>query len=140
MVEKESFESGYVIFSEGEPANYFYTLIKGSVKLKFGKAGLSVFTANHAGESFGWSSIVDRDVYSASAECIEPTSVIKIDRQTLWKILAEYPNDGLIFMKHLAAQLGQRLLRSYEMVRSSMQSGDHRSFGTGQVLEPAAEE
>lgn len=139
-VEKESFESGYVIFSEGEPANYFYTLIKGSVKLKFGKAGLSVFTVNHAGESFGWSSIVDRDVYSASAECVEPTSVIKIDRQILWDILVEYPNDGLVFMKRLAALLGQRLLWSYEMAGSSMSVGDHRSLGTGQVEETVAEE
>jgi len=139
-VEKDSFKAGHIIFSEGEPAIYFYTLIKGSVQLKFGKAQLSVFTVNHAGESFGWSSMVDRDVYSAKAECVEPTSVIKIDRQIFWEILAEYPNDGLVFMKRLAALLGQRLLWSYEMVRSSMLSGEHLSFGTGQVLETAAEE
>jgi len=139
-VEKESFDTGHYIFSEGEPAIYFYTLIKGRVNLRFGKAGISVFTVNHAGESFGWSSIVARDMYSASAECMEPTKVIKINRKIFWEILTEYPNDGLVFMKRLATLLGQRLLWSYEMVSSSMKVSDHLSFGTGQVLETAAEE
>ena len=139
-VEKESYETGQFIFSEGEPAIYFYTLIKGRVKLRFGKTGISVFTVNHAGESFGWSSIVNRDMYSASAECIEPTTAIKIDREIFWKILTEYPNDGLVFMKRLATLLGQRLLWSYEMVSSSMKVNNQISFGTGQVLETAAEE
>ena len=139
-VEKESFDTGHFIFSEGEPAIYFYTLIKGRVKLRFGKAGISIFTVSHAGESFGWSSLVARDVYSASAECMEPTTVIKIDREIFGKILTEYPNDGIVFMKRLAALLGQRLLWSYEMVSSSMKADNHRSFGTGQVLETIAEE
>ncbi|MDF1590491.1 MAG: Crp/Fnr family transcriptional regulator [Desulfobacterales bacterium] len=139
-VEKESFDTGHFIFSEGKPAIYFYTLIKGRVKLRFGEAGISVFTVSHAGESFGWSSLVARDVYSASAECMEPTTIIKIDREIFWEILTEYPNDGLVFMKRLAALLGQRLLWSYEMVNSSMKTGVQRSFGTGQVLETVAEE
>ncbi|MDF1590505.1 MAG: Crp/Fnr family transcriptional regulator [Desulfobacterales bacterium] len=139
-VEKESFDKGHLIFSEGDPAIYFYTLIKGRVKLRVGKAGISVFIVNHAGDSFGWSSLVARDVYSASAECIEPTTVIKVNRKVLEEIISEYPNDGLVFMKRLAALLGQRLLWSYEMVSSSMKAGDHRSFGTGQVLETIAEE
>ncbi len=139
-VEKESFGKGHFIFSEGDPAIYFYTLIKGRVKLRIGKAGISVFTVNHAGDSFGWSSLVARDAYSASAECMQPTMVIKVNRDVLWEIISEYPNDGLVFMKRLAALLGQRLLWSYEMVGSSMKAGDYRSFGTGQVLEIAAEE
>ena len=139
-VERESYDTGQFIFSEGIPASYFYTLIKGRVKLRFGKNGISVFTVNHAGESFGWSSIVNRDMYSASAECMEPTTVIRIERETFWKILSEYPDDGLVFMKRLATLLGQRLLWSYEMVSSSMKVGNHISFGTGQVLESGMEE
>lgn len=139
-VEKESFDKGHFIFSESEPAIYFYTLIKGRVKLRVGKDRISVFTVNHAGESFGWSSLVARDVYSASAECMEPTTVTKVDREVFGEILSEYSNDGLVFMKRLAALLGQRLLWSYEMMHSSMKVGDHRSFGTGQVSETVAEE
>jgi len=138
--EKESFDAGHFIFSAGDSAIYFYTLIKGCVKLRVGKSGISVFIVNHAGEAFGWSSLVARDAYSTSAECMEPTTVIKVDRAVFGEILTEYPNDGLVFMKRLAALLGQRLLWSYEMVSSSMKAADIRSSGTGQLLESAAEE
>lgn len=138
--EKENVAAGEFLFSEGDPAVYFYTLIKGHVKLRLGKTGVSVFTINHAGESFGWSSLVARDTYSAAAECIEPTTVIKIDRKVLMQILGEYPDDGFVFMKRLAALLGNRLLMSYEMISSLMKLGSQPSFGTGQVLETAAEE
>ena len=140
QVERKSYDTGQFIFSEGDPATCFYTLIKGHVKLRFGKVGTSVFTVNHAGESFGWSSIVHRDMYSASAECMEPTTVIEIEQEIFWEILSEYPKDGLDFMKRLATVLGQRLISSYEMVSSSMKDGNHISFGTGQVLETAVEE
>ena len=95
--EKESVDSGHYLFFEGEPALDFYTLISGRVKLKVGEAGRSVFIISHAGESFGWSSLVDREIYSASAECKEPTMVIKINRDVFWDICTEYPSDGLVF-------------------------------------------
>jgi CRP-like cAMP-binding protein len=139
-VEKESFGTGHVLFSEGEPAVYFYTLIRGRVKLSVGKAGISIFTANHAGESFGWSSLVGREVYSASAECMEPTTVVKIGGKVFWEILSGNPSDGLVFMKRLAGLLGQRLLWSYELVRSSIKVGEHYLSGTGQLLGTIAEE
>ncbi|MEW6673959.1 MAG: Crp/Fnr family transcriptional regulator [Thermodesulfobacteriota bacterium] len=139
-VEKESFGKGHVIFSEGDPAIYFYSLIRGRVSLRIGKAGISVFTVNHAGDSFGWSSLVARDAYSASAECMEPTTVIRINRKAIEEILSEHPGDGLVFMKRLAALLGQRLLWSYEIVSASMQAGEYRTFGTGQIIETVAEE
>jgi CRP-like cAMP-binding protein len=138
--EKEPFGKGQFIFFEGDPAIYFYTLIKGRVNLSVGKAGISVFIVNHAGDSFGWSSLVARDEYSASAECMEATTVIKINRKVIEEIISEYPNDGLVFMKRLAALLGQRLLWSYAMVGSSMRASDYCTFGTGQILETVAEE
>lgn len=138
--EKASFGTNHFIFSEGDPATYFYTLIKGCVRLRVGKAGLTDFTVNHAGESFGWSSLVARDAYSASAECLEPTTVLKIGKEVFGEIISEYPNDGLVFMKRLAALLGQRLLWSYETMTSPMEAVDYRLPGTGQLIEMVAEE
>lgn len=138
--EKESHEHGQFLFYEGEPASYFFVLIKGRVKLKVGERGNVVFTVNHPGESFGWSSLVDRDVYSASAQCVEPTTVMKIRNKDITEMLSQYPSDGLVFMRRLAALLGQRLLQSYDLMVSSLQSGKHQSYGTGQVQEMMVEE
>jgi CRP-like cAMP-binding protein len=134
--EKETVAKGYILFFEGEPATHFYTLIKGSVRLKIGQSGPDVFVLNHTGESFGWSSLVGRERYSATAECLAPTSVVRIDSQDFEKICEKHPLDGRIFMKRLAALLGQRLIRSYEMTASSMR-GDEMVYGTGQVQEMA---
>ena len=101
IMTKESHRKGYFLFREGNKARYFYILLKGCVKLSIGETGHTVYTADHPGEAFGWSSLVGRDVYSASAECKEPTKLLKIDRQKLQKILEKDPANGLIFFKCL---------------------------------------
>jgi CRP-like cAMP-binding protein len=95
-----------------------------------------VFVLNHTGETFGWSALVGREHYSATAECLAPTSVVKIDCEDFERICEKYPLDGRIFMKRLAGLLGQRLIRSYEMTPSSMRA-DEVVYGTGQVQEMA---
>lgn len=134
--EKESVARGYILFFEGEPATYFYTLIKGSVRLKVGKAGRGMFVLNHTGESFGWSSLVGREHYSATAECLTDTLVARFHFRDFEKLCEKYPLDGRIFMKRLAGLLGQRLLRSYDMMASSIRA-DETVYGTGQVQEMA---
>jgi len=138
--EKRSFDSGEYLFTEGEQALHFYTLINGRIKLKVGEAGRSVFIISRAGELFGWSSLVDREIYSASAVCKEPAKVIKINRDVFWEICTEYPSDGLVFMKRLAFLLGQRLLKSYGLEYSPQKTGEYSSHGTGQVMESTAQE
>jgi CRP-like cAMP-binding protein len=138
--EKVTADPGEYLFIEGDPAVHFYTLINGRIKLKAGPAGRTVFIINHAGESFGWSSLVDRETYSASAVCSEAALVTKIDRDEFWKICTKYPSDGLVFMKRLAGLLGQRLLKSYEVEDLAKKSDDYHSYGTNQVMEVALEE
>ncbi len=67
--ERKSYREGDFVFREGNHASRFYVLLKGRVKLSIGKTGEVVFTLNHAGEAFGWSSLLGRSVYAASARC-----------------------------------------------------------------------
>lgn len=136
--EKKVFDKGQFIFHEGQAAQHFYTLVEGCVKLRMGISGGCVFIINHLGESFGWSSIVMREEYSASAECSEPTTVMEFDRDNLSEILMNYPTDGLVFMKQLAAMLGQRLIYSYRMANSALGASEHQSHGSGDLMEAPA--
>lgn len=138
IVEKETFQKGDFLFREGDPATYFYILVKGRVKLIIGEDGPVVHTVDHAGEAFGWSSLIDRDVYSASGECMETTTLQKIDRRTFHKILDKDATNGLIFFKRLAGLIGYRLLRSYQMVTATSIAEGSPSFGTEQVQESEA--
>lgn len=130
----ESHETGELLFREGDPANQFYILLKGRVKLSLGETSHVVHTVSNAGEAFGWSSLIDRDVYSATAECMTQTRLIRLDKETLQHVLEKNPASGLIFFKRLAGILGSRLLQSYTMIPSVSRSEASQSFGTGQIM------
>ena len=133
VAKKESHIKGDFLFHEGNPASHFYILVKGHVKIIIGEVGQLVHTVDYPGEAFGWSSLLDRDVYSASAECQEPTTLQKIDRRDLQKILEKDPVNGLIFFKRLAGTIGNRLLWSYKMMTAASQAATSPSIGTEQV-------
>jgi CRP-like cAMP-binding protein len=133
VAEKKSYQKGYILFREGDPALDFYVLIKGQVKLSIGETGQMVYTVDRAGEAFGWSSIIERDVYSASGECQQDTLLQKFDARTLLNILEQDPANGLIFIKRLAGLIGNRLVWSYNMITSLSRAAVSMTGGTGQI-------
>ena len=132
---KESFKRGHVLFEEGSPADSFYSLVKGRVRLSIQRGGLAVYTVSRAGEAFGWSSLIDRGSYSATADVIEDSILMVIDKISLRKILHEYPQDGFIIFRRLARTLGERLLQSYAIIADASQQAPSITHGTGQVQE-----
>jgi CRP-like cAMP-binding protein len=114
--EMVSRDKGELLFRENDPADFLYTLLSGRVKLSISQGGHMVHDTKQNGEAFGWSSLIGRDVYSASAECIEPTKLLKTDSKKLAVLLEKDPANGLIFFKGLAATLGKRLLESYSKI------------------------
>lgn len=131
---KKSHEKGDVLFHEGEPADNLYILLKGRVKLNIGENGCSIYTVDHPGEAFGWSSLVSRKSYTASAECRAETILLKFNAETLLKVLEDDLPNGLEFFKRLSGILGNRLLQTYKMISVSSQTELDASFGTGQLI------
>jgi CRP-like cAMP-binding protein len=138
IAEKESYIKGHFIFHKGDPATDFYILIKGRVRLSIGEAGGVTYTVDHAGEAFGWSSLIDRDVYSATGECLEETILQKFNKNKVHSILEKDPVNGLIFFKRFAGTIGSRLLWSYNMLTASSQAGISPSLGTEQIQKSEA--
>lgn len=137
---QESHPEGELLFREGDVADTFYVLLKGRIKLNIGETGRVVYVVSKAGEAFGWSSLIDRDVYTASAECLAQTKLLKFDKEKLQKALVEDPANGLIFFRRLAETLGTRLMQSYHMISSAARADATLSFGTGQVQDMEASE
>ncbi len=133
---KETHSAGAVLFREGDPATYFYILLKGQIRLTVGTAG-PIYTASHAGEALGWSSLLGRDVYSAAAECASETRLLKFEGKKVAELLDKDPASGQLFFKRLAATLGNRLLQAYHVMAGVTPSESSVSFGTGQTMEPA---
>ena len=114
--EMSSHKKGEILFRENDPANFFFILLNGRVKLSVGQPKQVVYNAARNGEAFGWSSLIGGAVYSASAECLEPTKLLKTDSNKLSGILAKDADNGIIFFKQLAATLGKRLLETYKVI------------------------
>lgn len=111
--ETASFRAGDCLFGEGHPAKYLYILTSGRVKLSITDTKQIVYIVSHQGECFGWSSLLDRESYSASAECMEQTELVLIDREKFQRVIDKDPANGLVFFKSLAWMIGKRLLYSY---------------------------
>jgi CRP-like cAMP-binding protein len=111
--EKLTLDSNQVLFNAGDTAHCFYVLIKGSVELSLAKTGPVVYTARHPGEVIGWSSLVGRNDYSASAKCRESVKLLKFDRNRFLDLLQKNAANEALLFKRLAQMLGNRLLEIY---------------------------
>ncbi len=118
VMEGVSYNSGEVVFKEGDPADNFYVLESGALNLYMAGATQAAAVAIKQGEAVGWSSLVGRDVYSATVECAEPSKLYKINKDKLDHVLRRYPPTGLLVYKRLAGLVGGRVIKCYqEMVK-----------------------
>lgn len=113
---KENLEEGQVVFREGDPAESFYILVKGRIKLTLGETSREVYVAYQPGEIIGWSSLIGREALSATAHCLEPTILSKVDKQRFLDILGKYPTEGATLFQRVATMLGDRLVNLYPSI------------------------
>jgi CRP-like cAMP-binding protein len=113
---KETYEPGAFIFRSGDPSEYLYILLEGRVRLSVGGEGHVALVVKNSGDAFGWSSLVDRETYTASAECLGATTVGKLRRDVLATIFDRECATGLIFYKRLAKLISHRLLLCYKLL------------------------
>ncbi|MCA1960497.1 MAG: cyclic nucleotide-binding domain-containing protein [Desulfomonile sp.] len=57
-----SYDQGALVFKAGDPADSFYLVVEGRVRLSIGTEGEIDYTASLPGEAFGWTGMVDRPV------------------------------------------------------------------------------
>jgi signal-transduction protein with cAMP-binding, CBS, and nucleotidyltransferase domain len=113
---QQEFQAGDIIFKTNDPADCFYVMIKGRVRLELGPAGCKVYSSDRVGEVFGWSALIGRKKYSAAVICEQQTMVLKFHKQDVHHLLDQDAESAAIFYKQLACALGNRLLTAYELL------------------------
>jgi len=126
---EESHGQGELLFHQDDPARNFYILTEGRVRISLGPQGLLAHVSSDPGDMIGWSSLVGNNTYTASAECLGPVKVSKIEKSQLDEILHEDPVSGMAFFKHLAALIGLRLVDSYHATLAAHGGKEPRSYG-----------
>jgi CRP-like cAMP-binding protein len=119
----QSYEAGDVIIKEGDPAESFFILRKGALDVKVAGAKRSTHVAVRPGEAVGWSSLAGRKSYTASVQCVNPSTVLRIHKDRLDDILRRYPSEGLLFYKRLSRLVGERLIKCYEVMGTLQDKG-----------------
>jgi len=114
--EKLSLNEGSILFNVGDSAGHFYVLLKGQVQLSLGQDRPVVYNARHPGEIIGWSGLIGRDAYSATAKCAESTNLLRFDRKSFLTILTKNPANEALLFRRLAEMLGNRLLELYPTI------------------------
>jgi CRP-like cAMP-binding protein len=107
-----------VIFREGEPAENTYLVISGKLALELSP---STIYSKHLidvlpGEMLGWSSLLDRQPFAATAIATESSQVLRIDGARLRSICEKDPKFGYEFMRRTMLALAKRLKATWKQL------------------------
>ncbi len=111
LAHERVFPAGSEIISEGEPAETFCILLAGVIALKMNareQGELVLGTLRQTGEIFGWSAVVEGGRSTASAEALEESYILVIERKDLEGLFSRDPDLGYRFMKKLALLISRR--------------------------------
>ena len=110
---------GTIIFRQGGPGDRFYVIQSGKVRVFRKDAGglerdLSVLGA---GESFGEMALLTGEMRSANVEAIEETRLMVLSKEQFERILKDFPDITLAFVK----QISGWLLRDEKIIEKEVQ-------------------
>jgi CRP/FNR family transcriptional regulator len=105
-----------VIFSEGDPSDWFYIVLDGKVKItKLSMDGKEIILEIIPPlDFFGGLAVIKGFPYPANAVAMEDSQLLKISRSNLMRILDRFPN----LMYCMALQLGDRIKESHETLKN----------------------
>ncbi len=111
-----TYKNNETVFGEGDPSDKFYILAEGNVKiLKHTVMGKDIILEIMSpGDIFGGVAVLDNKPYPATAQAMKSTTVIKIRRQNLLKIMEEYPILKLEIVKYFS----DKLRDAHEMLKN----------------------
>ena len=116
---EEDYPAEHVLFREGDEADYLYLLQDGQLAITVEGEKRVVFPITEPGSIFGWSALVEPRKYTASAEFVLDSKVVRLDGQRLLRIFERNPTEGLLIMRRLAGVIAGRLMDSYQKLSIS---------------------
>lgn len=111
-------DKGTILFYEGDEAYFYHQVIEGSVKMYNTNDGGKEFTQGYfsAGQSFGEPPLFIDEKYPASAMVFEPSTIVKIPKESFLKILEDHPHIQQQFLKLLARRIHNKATTSKDII------------------------
>lgn len=117
----KTFDSGEIIFRQGEPATACFVLVTGKVRMSFtprrrhGEDGRKPSSAlplreyDDPGRLLGWSGLLAPFHYRTTVTALAPTEVFVLDRDVLDRYAESHPGFGVALLERIIWVLGNRL-------------------------------
>jgi CRP-like cAMP-binding protein len=105
------YEGQEIVFHEGDAAETIYLVVFGKLSIELGDSiadRKSIITVG-PGELLGWSSLLERPKFAATARAVETTRLVRIDNARLLAICEDDPEFGFQFMRRTTLALAKRL-------------------------------
>ncbi len=104
------FESGTLIFKQGDAAANFYLIAWGAVSLSLaGLKGNVPVQCLGSGEALGWSWLFPPFAWHFNAMIMEPSRLIEFDGESVHELCRQHPEFGYLFMSRIAHVVINRL-------------------------------
>ncbi|MGA9532860.1 MAG: Crp/Fnr family transcriptional regulator, partial [Anaerolineales bacterium] len=124
-VKEIRFNSGDLIFGQGDPADRLFLLVSGKVEIQFHPPddGPLTVTVIEADGVFGWSAMLGRKMYTSSAICVQAGQAFWISGDALRGLCEQYPQTGVMIVERLAEVIAGRLSSTREVVAGLLHNG-----------------
>ncbi len=122
IVDVLKFDKDEIIFKEGDPSTRYYMLRVGKVLLeqRISDKVTAIVGSIKPGYSFGWSALIENEVYTTDAVCDEPSEVFSFKREKIFKLFDQDPEMGFIMHQRLLVIIKKRLDYRTEQFRQAI--------------------
>ena len=112
------------IFEQGDQAEHLYLISSGTVSIQYKPYDGPKITLTHlhAGDVFGWSSVVGGEIYTSSAVSEDSVEAIRIRGIELQELCKEHYIAGCMILEKLAEVVSPRWKNAKDQVRDMLQN------------------
>jgi CRP-like cAMP-binding protein len=116
------------IFEQGEPAEYLYLILEGTVEVRYKPydGPPIVITCLSKGSIFGWSAVIGNAAYTSAAICKEDCKAIRMSGQELHQFCMQEPEAGYIVLELFADAVSSRWKNAKEQIHDLLNTSVSR--------------
>lgn len=114
--------AGTVIFEQGDEATYLYIILRGTVTIRFKPydGPQIVVTHLHAGDVFGWSSVIGNKVYTSGVISKTELATLRVRGADLRQLCIEHPMTGYAILEKLAEVVSPRWKNAKDEIQNML--------------------
>jgi len=124
LFERVDLPAGARICTQGSVAIYLYCLLQGAVSLLYKPhdGPRITLTRLHAGDVFGWSSVIGNPTYTADALSVTAVHALRTRGSAIHDLSARYPAAAAQILEKLAVSVSPRWINAREQVQAILRN------------------